>query len=322
MKILITGGSGFVGQHLLAHLFEKYADLSVVNLDLVPSKYERQNLSTIILDLRDREQLVNLEEVHFDYCIHLAALCKEPGFEWEEYFQTNDRGTKNLLEYLEKCKVNKIAFTSTMMVYKAGEHQKKETDLSCPDTAYGISKLLAEREIEKWANKSNDRNYFTVRPSVIFGENENANFTRLYDALKNKRFAYVGRKTTVKSCVYVKEVCNALEYSYQNNIFGTFNFAFEGDSEIGTIVDSFKKVFGFRRLWVPVIPYKLLKWVAKGFQVLNSLGLKNGIHPRRIEKLYFSTNISPQKMIKTGYKFQYNLISALEDWKKESCKFN
>ena len=315
MNILITGGSGFVGQHVIARLLESDASCHITNIDLNPSKIQDSRLKTTITDIRDRSQCVKLENIKYDYCIHLAALCKEPGFKWEEYFETNDLGTKNVLEYLSRCEVNTMAFTSTMMVYKAGEHQKKESDITCPDTAYGISKLLAEREIEKWSAAKMERNYFVIRPSVIFGENENANFTRLYNSLKKGLFAYVGRKDTVKSCVYVKEVCNVVLFSIQKGIYGTYNFAFAEDSRIGTIVSSFKQVFGFKP-FVPVIPMWLLKNVARGFLVLNNLGFKNSIHPRRMEKLNKSSNIGVEKIKSTGFQYQYNLISALEDWKK------
>lgn len=315
MNILITGGSGFVGQHLIKYLLDTDQNCTITNIDLNPSQLEDDRLSTSIVDIRDLSQLESLEAVSYDYCIHLAALCKEPGFEWEEYFDTNDIGTQNVLQYLTRCDVKRVAFTSTMMVYKAGEHQKKETDMACPDTAYGISKLLAEKAIEKWTAHSTDRHYFVIRPSVIFGANENANFTRLYSSLKRGFFAYVGRKDTVKSCVYVKEVCHVFWYAIKQNISGTYNFAFDEDSRISTIVAAFKTVFGFKP-FVPVIPMFLLKNMARVFVVLNGLGLKNSIHPRRMEKLNKSSNMGVEKIKATGFQYQYNLISALEDWKK------
>jgi len=53
------------------------------------------------------------------------------------------------------------------------------------------------------------------------------------------------------------------------------------------------------------------------FEFFNALGIKNPIHHRRIQKLYYSTNISSDLVIKDGFKFQFDLNSALRDWQKE-----
>ncbi len=77
------------------------------------------------------------------------------------------------------------------MVYKSDEERHTEMTLTTPDTAYGISKLLAEKELESWENKRKGRSLKVIRPAVVFGENENANFTRLYTSLKRGFFPYV-----------------------------------------------------------------------------------------------------------------------------------
>ena len=56
----------------------------------------------------------------------------------------------------------------------------------------------------------NDRQLLIVRPGVVFGKGENGNFTRLYWAIRGHKFAYPGRKDTIKACIYVKELVRFL----------------------------------------------------------------------------------------------------------------
>ncbi|MDW3208247.1 MAG: NAD(P)-dependent oxidoreductase [Reichenbachiella sp.] len=317
MKILITGGSGFIGTHLIKSLFSLKGEISILNVDLNNSPILHPHLKTVITDIRSNN-LHNIlaESSDFDQCIHLAAICKEPGYEWKEYFETNHVGTKNIISLCDKLNIPKIIFTSTMMVYKAGEEQKTELSQTDPDTAYGISKLLAEKELEKWKYRGTDRELKIIRPAVVFGENENANFTRLYKSLKKGFFPYVGKKTTIKSNIYVHELNSFIIFLMtkptKSNIY---NFGFPELSSINHITSTFNEVFGIKA-FRPTIPLRIMILLAHFFQLLNRFGFKNSIHPRRIEKLYYSTDIYPKAALDEGYQFKFNLSSALEDWKK------
>jgi len=80
------------------------------------------------------------------------------------------------------------------------------------------------------------------------------------------------------------------------------------------ITSTMKSVFGLRSLNL-TLPKRPLLWVASICEVLNSMGLKNGVHHRRIEKLYYSTDIYPANALAAGYRFQYDLRTALQDWR-------
>ena len=317
MRVLITGGSGFIGSLLIKDLLEKYDQCSIINVDVKEPLIKNKNLEFIKGDITDGSFLEKIDNINFDICIHLAALCKEPGFEWSEYFLVNHEGTKNVINLCERLEVKNIIFTSTMMVYKAGEILRIESSPTEPDTAYGISKLLAEKELEIWVNQNKEaRTLKIIRPAVVFGENENANFTRLYYTLKKGFFPYVGKSNTIKSNVYVKELNRFIIFLLDNSTKEeVYNFSFPEEYSIKKIVETFKSIFGFKTI-TPTLSFKLLKVTSYLFELLNSFGLRNSIHHRRIEKLYYSTNIYPENAIKEGYSFNYDLTSALSDWKK------
>ena len=126
-----------------------------------------------------------------DIIFNFAAVHRTPGHEDHEYFETNIRGAENVVAFAEKWNIKKIVFTSSIAPYGAAEELKKETTLPNPNTAYGISKLVAEKIHEKWQNGDAAHRQLTiVRPGVVFGKGENGNFTRLYWAIRGHKFAY------------------------------------------------------------------------------------------------------------------------------------
>lgn len=315
MNILVTGGSGFIGTVLLRQLLSTGQIDRVVNLDLIDSQVDDTRLRTIKADVRNPDIANTSIDGDFDFCIHLAALCKEPGYEWEEYFETNHIGTINTIALCEKLGIQQIVFTSTMMVYQAGEVRRTEESITAPDTAYGISKLLAEKELLAWDSSDAGRVLKIIRPAVVFGENENANFTRLHRSIKRGVFPYVGKSSTIKANVYVKELALFIQYLLNTSTSKTlYNLSFADEYTMKRIVSDIKETFGFRSIH-PVLPVRPLLWISFLFEALDQMGLRNGIHHRRIEKLYHSTDVYPANALKEGYVFEYNLRTALEDWK-------
>lgn len=315
-KYLVTGGSGFIGSHLINYLLSQKEVKKIIILDLDPPKIANPRIEFYKCDIRVPINL-NLE-LENAVCFHLAAVAKEPGFPWDEYFITNYVGTKNLIDFCEKIGIDELIFTSTMMVFRAGESKFNEDSLTAPDTAYGISKILAEKELEIWKCKDINRRLFIIRPGVVYGFGEQANMTRLFNALKRGVFTYVGRKDTIKGLIYVKELVELFNQLLQNKIpTGTYNFVYPEKYRIVDIVNTFKIIFDFKR-FVPVLPFRLLIFVSYIFEFLNLIGLKNPIHHRRIEKLYYSTNISSQKIVDAGFQFSFDLETSIADWRKES----
>ncbi len=101
-KYIITGGSGFIGTHLITFLLDNNTGIEILNIDLQDSDIKDDQLNNANADIRSIKNLDDLEiEKGFNLCIHLAALSKEPGFEWAEYFETNYTGTQNVAKFCE-----------------------------------------------------------------------------------------------------------------------------------------------------------------------------------------------------------------------------
>jgi nucleoside-diphosphate-sugar epimerase len=205
-----------------------------------------------------------------------------------------------------------------MMVYRAGNERHRESSLTAPDTAYGISKLLGEMTAQTWqAAEQSERKLYIVRPGVVFGRGEHGNFTRLYHALRRGTFAFVGRRSTIKGWIYVKDLVRLLvSLAEAREASVVLNAAHPEPHTIETICRVFCSTFGLKA-WTPVVPYRLALVAGYAGELFSALGLDSGIHHRRMQKLYFSTDLDTTAMLDSGFACNFDLRSALADWRSE-----
>lgn len=308
MKTVIFGGAGFIGGHYRDYFSSR--NVEVASFDLNPDE------STKYLDVRNEIKLTGDFDSN-DIVFDLAAIHRMPGHEDHEYFETNIKGAENICAFAEEKGINNIIFTSSIAPYGAGEELKTEETLPKPNTPYGISKLVAEHIHRTWqAKEPNKRKLLIIRPGVVFGKGENGNNTRLYNALKARRFFYPGRKDTLKANIYVKDLVRLsldIFNSYEAGV-RLYNFTYEPAYSIEEIVNTMCDVTRIAKPTI-VVNGNLLKTAAR---LINMVGInKEGIHPTRIDKLMKSTNISGEKIIKDGFRFYYDLKTAIEDWYKD-----
>lgn len=331
MNYFVTGGTGFIGTHLINLLHEVHPEAKIYNLDIIkpgtsplsvrnykPVLKEGECLSTFIYC--DVRQPIELEKVNItpdDVIFNFAAVHRTPGHPDHEYFETNICGAENVCAFAERYGIKKIVFTSSIAPYGAAEELKEETTLPTPNTPYGISKLVAEKIHMIWQAKDASKRQLTVvRPGVVFGKGENGNFTRLYWGIRKHKFMYPGRKDTIKACIYVKELVRFMLYRLEHHEQGVelYNCTFEPAYTIEQIVETMKKVTGMNHT-IPLIPAWILMSVAA---VAGCLGAPMGICPDRVRKLIVSTNICGKKLANSGYKFHYTFEEAIKDWYRDN----
>lgn len=345
MNYIITGGTGFIGTHLTNLLNEVHPEAKVWNLDIVkpgtpnpvvkdyrPAVLPGKTLGStyVACDVRKPIGELPFTPTPEDVIFNFAAVHRTPGHEDIEYFETNIRGAEHMCEFAERYGIKKIVFTSSIAPYGAAEELKTEETLPTPNTAYGISKLVAEKIHIGWQKGRVDRRLLIVRPGVVFGKGENGNFSRLYKGIKDHMFAYPGRKDTIKACVYVKELVRFILWNVEKwgtppltpplkgagSGYALYNCTFEPAYTIEEIVKAMKKVTGLTQ-WVPYIPNSVIMPMAACAKMIGS---PMGICPARVKKLQISTNICGKKMAESGYQFKYSFEEALEDWFEDNNK--
>lgn len=303
---VILGGAGFVGTHLKLYLENAgIKEIHIADIVNSPAIDVRTNFD-ISGDFGEDTLLVNLAAIH-----------RTPGHPDYDYFKTNILGAKNTCDFAKKHKIKTIVFTSSISPYGASEEEKTEETLPMPNTPYGISKLVAEHIHREWAAEDNEHFLTILRPGIVFGKGESGNMTRLYKALKKRRFAYAGRKDTIKASIYVKDLVRIVHECAQEpkERVQLYNCSYFPAPTIEDIVKVINKVTGLNR-FVPYIPKTPLMIAAHIAGLFGGLGL--GICPERVYKLMISTNVSGEKLSK-NYPLVYTLEAAFEDWFKD-CK--
>ena len=314
-SFVIFGGCGFIGSHVVDLLREKYPDAKIYIADLLADTAQSDGvISYQRVDVRSPIELqgdFGANTLVFNF----AAIHRTPGHPDYAYFETNIRGAENVCDFARKHGIENIVFTSSIAPYGAAEELKTEETLPTPNTPYGISKLVAEKIHREWAAENASRRLSIVRPGIVFGKGENGNMTRLYKALKKRKFAYAGRKDTIKACIYVKDLVRVMLAMGEAEGEKTklYNCCYYPSFTIEQIANTMLKATGTRR-WIPFIPRKPMMAAATLCGLFGGLGL--GICPARVRKLMVSTNIDGQKLAK-DYPLSYSLEDAFRDWFKD-----
>ncbi len=330
---VIFGGNGFVGAFFAEFLsssnhFSKIYILDNEDIEDKDSEYRKnqlnniKNVEFIKCDVRNLiENFEPAEEV--DLIANFAAIHREPGHQNHEYYETNLLGAENICKWASEVDCKKIIFTSSISPYGPSEKEKSESSIPNPTTAYGGSKLAAEKIHREWqALNVSERRLILVRPGVVFGPGEGGNVSRLIKAVLNRYFFYMGNKNTRKAGIYVKELCNAMWWVMENKEINKerivlFNMSMNPGPTIEDYVNGIGKISN-KNFFVPSIPYKLLLLIAYLIDIFaKPMGLEHPFSPVRIKKLVNSNNINPDYLVSKNYKYLYNLEEALSDWKKE-----
>jgi UDP-glucose 4-epimerase len=172
LKILVTGGAGYIGGtvaallHTQGHEITVYDNLSHARRDMVP-----EGLEFVEGDVADRPRLEKLLSRGFDGVMHFAAFIEagESMAKPEVYFRNNTAATLTLLEAMLVTKVRGLVFSSTAGVYGEPETTPIREDAALrPKNAYGESKLLVEKMLA-WMYRVHSFPYATLRYFNVAG---------------------------------------------------------------------------------------------------------------------------------------------------------
>jgi UDP-glucose 4-epimerase len=152
MKLLVTGGAGYIGSIVASQLLGEGHEVTVLdNLERGHREAIPEGASLIKLDLLDQDGVgTALGDGGFEGVLHFAALALvgESVSHPERYYRTNVGGTLNLLEAMVAAQVPRLVFSSTCAVYgEPSEMPISETALPMPSNPYGASKLAVDRMI-------------------------------------------------------------------------------------------------------------------------------------------------------------------------------
>ncbi len=254
MKILITGGSGFIGSHVV----ERYQDIAeVVVLDNLRTGH-RKNLDGLKCrfvegSIMDRPLLDELMQ-GVDYIFHLAALVSVPESMAlpGEAVDLNVHGLLNVLESGRKHGVKKLCFASSAAVYGENPIQPKvENMVPDPRSPYAITKLDGEYYCGLYAREGWLQTA-CIRFFNVFGPRQDPNSAYaaavpifLQRAKSGQPITVYGDGGQTRDFIFVKDIAGALSFAAENaHVTGIFNAGYGKAITILELVEEIKRLTG------------------------------------------------------------------------------
>jgi dTDP-glucose 4,6-dehydratase len=233
MRILITGGAGFIGSHFIKYLFKKYPRYQIINVDKLTYAGNLKNLEGIsrcsryrfvradICDKAAIERIVKQCDaiIHFAAETHVDRSIQDSGV----FIRTNVIGTQVLLDAALKYGIKRFVHVSTDEVY--GSRIKgffKETDRLHPSSPYAASKAAADLLVLSYAT--------TYQLPVVITRSSN-NFGPcqypekiiplfVTNLLKGKKVPLYAKGANIRDWIYVEDNCRAIDLVFQKGKTG------------------------------------------------------------------------------------------------------
>jgi UDP-glucose 4-epimerase len=304
MKSLVTGGAGFIGSNLVDYLMRKGHKVIVLDNFSTGRRsnllhHKKKNVKIIKIDISENKQL----DKYFkgvSYVFHLAGLADiVPSITNPiRYFQTNVKGTLNILEASKKARIRKLIYAASASCY--GIPKKYPTDENSkidPQYPYALSKLLGEQLVIHWAkvykmpsislrffNAYGPRSRTTGAYGAVFG-------VFLAQKLANKPLTIVGDGNQTRDFIYVSDLVEAIILAAEKGKNSEiYNIGGGKETSINTIA----KMISDNKVYIPKRPGEPDRSLAD------------------IKKIKSELNWKPKINIEEGVKL---LIKNIDQWK-------
>jgi nucleoside-diphosphate-sugar epimerase len=255
-RVLVTGGSGFVGINLVRDLVAR--GYAVTSYDVMPFDYPdmRDRITEIQADIRDAEAVDRATSGH-QFVVHAAAAL--PRHKPRDILSIDIDGTRNVLDAARRHGVARVVHLSTTAVYGIPDHAPLlESDPVHPLGPYGDAKVAAEALCAEY--RAHGRVVSVLRPVAIIGPERLGVFAILFDwAMDRRHFPLIGSGANRYQFVHVADLCQAIVACMtlaEEMVDETFNV---GARDFGTMRDDYQAVldaagFGRRIIAVPAAP--------------------------------------------------------------------
>ncbi len=207
MKILVTGGGGFLGKHIAMRLDQLGHEVTILGRQKYP--FFTENINCIQADLRNKKEIMDSCQ-NIDAVFHSGALTGIWGTN-NEFYETNVKGTENILEACLQNKVSKLVYTSSPSVV-FNQKDLINADETVPYAKrflceYPKTKAIAEQLVLN-ANGKNDLVTVALRPHLIWGPEDPHLIPRIIDRAKKNKLIQVGEGKNLVDIIYID---NAVE---------------------------------------------------------------------------------------------------------------
>lgn len=323
MKILVTGGSGFLGINLIRYLLKE--NHTIISIDLLDFNYPdvKDKVEHLVGDIRDKN-LLNQVINQIDIIIHTAAAL--PLYPPEDIFSTDIDGTRNLLSVAKEKKVKRFIHISSTAVYGIPNHHPIYEDDKLEGVGYyGQAKIEAEKICEQYRELG--LCVPILRPKSFIGPERLGVFALLYDWAKDgKNFPIIGDGNNKYQLLDVEDLCEAINLCInlpEDAVNDTFNI---GAKLFDTIKNDFQAVLDYAGFGKKVIslPEKQIILVLKIFEWLKISPLYKWVYETASKDSYvsidkarkilgFNPKYSNQEALIRNFQWYLNNINSFKD---------
>jgi len=296
MRVLITGGSGFIGTNLIDLLLNEGVK-DILNIDIQSPLKKKQNQFWERCNILDKENLQRIfSQFNPTHVIHLAARTDTASPRLEDYYD-NTEGSASLIEAVERCSsIVHTIITSTQYVYKSNEKPLPISDDDYqPHTAYGVSKKITE---ELTRNSTMSSAWTIIRPTNVWGPWNMRYPNEFLKIIDKGLYFHPSNSPNVKSYAYVKNVVYQI-YRIITLPLSEVNkqVFYVGDLPMQSIdwINEFSTILTGEK--VKIVPKQFLRLVSYGGDSLRLIGIPFPLHSVRFKNMIDDYNTPMEKTL-------------------------
>lgn len=234
-KILITGGTGFIGRNLIKLLNDSYSFINI-------GRNENNICKNIFWNLKDNLNH-NIIPDDISIIIHCAAIVgSNSKLTKADYIDINVKSTLYLLELAINKKIPRFIYVSSAGVYGYKDNQCYEDDNCEPFDIYGVSKYMSELICNLY---NNSIDITILRPFFPYGEDQKGRFLQIIfnNLYKNKSITLNQSGLPRISPIYITDLIKAIKLIIEKKVYGTYNISGIDSLSIQEICDFLIKTF-------------------------------------------------------------------------------
>ncbi len=253
MKILVTGGAGFIGSHIVDKLIELGEEVLIVD-NLSTGKKENVNKKAKFYeqDICSEKLESIFKKENFNSVIHQAAQAsvitsiEKPDFD----AKVNILGSINLLECCRKFSVSRIVYASSAAIYGNPHYLSvNEKHPIAPSSAYGVSKYFPELYLRLY-NSLYGLSYAALRYSNVYGPRQDphgeAGVVAVFsnNLANNRKSTIFGDGRQTRDFIHVNDVAEANVAALKSNACGEFNISTNKETSVNELYEKMQKIAG------------------------------------------------------------------------------
>jgi dihydroflavonol-4-reductase len=296
MRILITGGTGFIGTNLALDYVRSGHEVHVISKEATPTEVEnaadlkKVGVTVVRGNITDHGLLdgccKDVDVVH-----HIAAAMREANIPDSEFWNVNLESTRRLLESARKHEVQRFVYCSSIgAIGKTPEKPANEESPCKPEDIYQKTKKAAE-ELCLEFQRTHDFPLSIVRPAEVYGPRDRR-LLKLFKAIKHGKFAMIGAGRNEHHLVYIDDMVLGFKLAAEqpSAIGQVFIIAGEEPIALNDLVQLVAKTLGVAppKLRIPLLPIQIVATITEG--VCKPLRIQPPIYRRRVD--FFRSDFS------------------------------